>query len=318
MDEDSSQLTTFQTSFGRFRWRRLPFGLSVSSEIFQKKLLEAIEGLPGVECIADDVVIHGKDTEEHDRRLEAFLARCRDKGIKLNRDKLNLRTAETTFIGHRITDRGLQVDPENVRVINDMPAPTDLEGVRRFLGFNNYLAKFLPKLTSVTVPLRNLTKKEVPFVWASSQQKAFEKVKQMVTEAPVLAFYDQHKELTLENDACEHGLGSVLMQEGHPIAYASRSLMDTEIRLKIAQIEKEMLAVVYGLEKVHNYTYGRKVNVTTDHKPLVAIVTKSLFRAPKRLQALLLRTQKYQITLTHKPGVDIPVADALSRCATVR
>ncbi|XP_064622353.1 uncharacterized protein K02A2.6-like [Lineus longissimus] len=165
LDEESSLLTTFQTLFGRYRWKRLPFGLIVASEIFQRKLLEAIDGLTGVECIADDVVIHGRNTEEHDRNLEAFLQRCREKGIKLNIAKLELRLSEITFMGHMVTERGLQADPEKVRAVESMSAPTNLEGLRRFLGVANYLAKFLPNLTEVTTPMRNLTKKDVPFVW---------------------------------------------------------------------------------------------------------------------------------------------------------
>jgi transposase InsO family protein len=311
LDEDSSLLTTFQTCFGRYRWRRLPFGLSVSSEIFQKKLLQAIDCLPGVECIADDLVVHGPDVETHDRNLNTFLARCQEKGIKLNLEKLELRLSRISFMGHRITDQGLEIDPEKVRAIDGMPTPSNLEGLRRFLGLANYLCKFLPNLNSVTAPLRNLTKKDVPFVWSRTQSEAFDKVKDMVSKAPVLAMYDPSKDLTLENDASEYGVGSVLMQSDRPIAYASRSLTDTETRW--AQIEKEMLAITYGLEKFHHYTYGRVVAVITDHKPLVPIMTKPLYKAPKRLQALLLRAQKYQFSLVHKPGTQLYVSDTLSR-----
>ena len=311
LDEPSSLLTTFQTPFGRFRWRRLAFGLSASSEIFQKKILEAIDGLDGVECIADDVVVHGKSVEAHDRNLEAFLERCKEKGLKLNLDKLELRLPRITFMGHCITETGLELDPEKSRAVKEMKTPTNLEELRRFLGMANYLSRFIPNLNSVTSPLRNLLKKEVPFVWSQAQNDSFEKVRTLVSEAPVLAMYDPKKTLTLENDASEYGIGSVLIQEGRPVAYASRALSDTETRW--AQIEKEMLAVVYGLEKFHHYTYGRDVDIITDHKPLVAIVTKPLFRAPKRLQALLLRTQKYCFSLEYKPGTQIPIADTLSR-----
>ena len=130
----------------------------------------------------------------------------------------------------------------------------------------------------------------------------------MLINAPVLALYDPKKELRLENVASEYGLGSALFQEGKPVVYASRT--DTEKRY--AQIEKEMLALSFGLEKFHHYTYGRHVSVVTDHKLLVAIVTKPLSKAPKRLQALLLRKQEYNYMLTYKSGKSIPVADDLS------
>ena len=139
-------------------------------------------------------------------------------------------------------------------------------------------------------PLLNLLKKDVPWNWSSSQQKSFDSVKEAIMTAPVLAFYDPGKPLTLENDACEYGIGSALLQGGKPIAFVSRSL--SECGHRYAQIEKEMLAVTYGLEKFHHYTFGRQVFVVTDHKPLVAISNKPLSKAPKRLQNLLLKAQK--------------------------
>ena len=311
LDEESSLMTTFQTCYGRYRWLRLPFGTCVSSEIFQKKLHEALQGLQGIACIADDVIIHGKTITDHDKNLDAFLSRCRSKGIQLNKNKLELRLSEITFMGHRVTQDGLQPDPEKVRSITCMPPPQNLEELRRFLGMANYLGKFIPNLTAVTEPLRNLTKDRVPYVWSETQNTAFNTVKHLITTAPVLAFYDPKKELILENDACEYGIGSAILQEGRPIAYASRSLSPSETNY--AQIEKEMLALTYGLEKFHHYTFGRKVKAITDHKPLVAIVLKPLSKAPKRLQALLLRTQKYDFDLSYKPGKTIPLADTLSR-----
>ena len=115
------------------------------------------------------------------------------------------------------------------------------------MGTINYLAKFIPKMSTITAPLRNLLKQDVPCIWSTSQQQAVETLKSVITTAPVLAFYDPSKELILENDACEYGLGSVLIQDGRPIAYASRCLSDAETRY--ANIEREMCAVVFGLEK---------------------------------------------------------------------
>ena len=285
LDTESSLLTTFQTCFGRYRFCRLPFGLSVSSEIFQRKLLEALDGLTNVVCIADDVVIHGKDTEQHDKYLQEFLQRCQDKGIKLNRDELELRMNEITSMGHRITRDGLQPDPDKIKAIVEMETPQNVEQLRRFLGIVNYLGRFLSHLTTAAQPLHNLIKHNVKWTWSEAQENSFNEVKKLVTNAPVLAFYDPQKPLILENDAADHGIGSALLQDGRPIAFASRMLTDTECRY--AQIEKEMLAVTCGLEKFNQYTYGRQVTVITDHKPLVLIVAKPLMKAPKRLQSLL-------------------------------
>lgn len=311
LDEASSYLTTFQTCHGRYRWLRLPFGTSVSAEIFQKKVLEALDGLPGIICIADDVIVHGRDTEEHDAHLRAFLQRCMEVGIKLNKDKLELHKSELTFMGHRVTQDGLQPDPEKVKAISDMKEPKDIHELRRFLGCVNFLTKYIPHSREAQQPLLNLLCKDVPYQWSEAQQEAFDSVKRSVTSSGSLAFYDPNKELVLENDASEYGIGSAIYQEGKPIAFASRTLTDTESRY--AQIEKEMLAVTYGLTKFHHYTYGRDVLVVTDHKPLVSITRKPLSKAPRRLQNLLLKAQEYNYTLEYRPGKSIPVADALSR-----
>ena len=311
LDTESSLLTTFQTCFGRYRWLRLPFGTSVSSEIFQRKLLEALHGLPGVVCIADDVLIHGRSNAEHDFNLNKFLERCATKGIKLNRDKLELRMEKISFMGHIISREGLKTDPEKVRAITDFPTPASVEELRRFLGMVNYLARYVPHLTDLVHPLSNLLRNDVLWQWSPAQDSAFTKTKQAITSAPTLHYYNPSKELTLENDASDYGLGSALLQEGKPVAFASRSLSPSE--RNYAQLEKEMLAVVFGLEKFHHYSYGKNLTVITDHKPLVAIARKPLSKAPKRLQSLLLRTQVYNFDLIYRPGKELHLSDALSR-----
>ena len=292
LDEESSKLTTFQTPFGRYRWCRLPFGTCVSSEIFQKRLLQALEGLPGVHCIADDVLIcgRGETTEEamkdHDENLRQFLQRCRERGVLLNKDKCELRCPEVPFMGHLVTNEGLKPDPAKIEAIEHMEKPEDVAAVKRFIGFVNYLAKFLPKLSDVVEPLRQLTRNDVEWHWTSAHDNSFQEVKRLATEAPILAYYDPVKELVVQCDASQKGLGAALLQEGRPIAFASRALTETETRY--AQIEKETLAIVYALERFNQYTYGRKVDVHSDHKPLEAILQKPLSSTPKRIQGMII------------------------------
>ena len=125
LDCESSMLTTFATLYGRYRWLRLPFGLSVSSEIFQKRLHQELQGLPGVKCIADDILIHGTCEADHDSNLDGFMRRCQQKGIKLNAEKLEYKCKEVPFHGHLLTTEGLKPDPEKVRAIVEMPHPKD-------------------------------------------------------------------------------------------------------------------------------------------------------------------------------------------------
>ena len=251
LDEESSLLTTFSTPYGRYRWLRLPFGLSVSSEIFQKRVNQALEGLEGILDITDDILVYGvgKDvkeaTEDHDRHLKALLQRCRERGMALNKDKLKLRRQEVAFMGHLFTDKGLKMDPDKARAVQEMTPPTDTEGVQRLNGFVNYLSKFLPQLADVMAPIRRLTRKDAELTWSEEHDKAFNDVKRLVSQAPVLSYYQPDRPLSIQCDASQKGLGAALLQDGRPIAYASRSLSETEQRY--AQIEKEMLAIVFAL-----------------------------------------------------------------------
>jgi len=172
----------------------------------------------------------------------------------------------------------------------------------------NYMVKFIPHLN--LKPLTNLTRKDVPWNWSAPEQEAFDTIKSQLTSTPVIALDNPDKELTVERDPSEFGIGSVLRQEGQPVSYASRMLTDTERRY--AQIEKEMLALLFGLEKLHHYTFGRQTNIITDHKPRVTIVSKPMSKAPRRLQSMLVSALMYDFNLTYVPGKCIPVADALS------
>lgn len=317
LEEESSYLTTFATPFGRYRWRRMPMGISPAPEIFQRKLTQALDNVPGLYIIADDILITGQgETQEeaerdHDEKLKQFLDRCREKNIKLNAEKFRLRQKETTYIGHRLTTDGLKADPEKVRAIGQMPAPTDVKAVQRLIGMVNYLTKFCPHLSDQCKVLRDLTHKDSEWTWTTEHEEAFLNLKETIANAPVLRYYNPEEELTVQCDASDTGLGAALMQMGKPVAFASRALTQTEGRY--AQIEKEFLAVVFSMEKFHQYTYGRKVTVQSDHKPLETIVRKPLLSAPKRLQSMMLRIQKYDLDVIYVPGRDMLLADTLSR-----
>ena len=308
LDDDSSRLTTFNSPFGRFCWRCLPFGLCSAPEEFQERLNHALEGLKGVLTIHDDILVFGEgSTEEealadHDNNFHSLMHRCREKNIKLSRDKVKLRRKEVPFMGHVISEEGLRADPDKIKAVLKMPTPTDVASVRRFIGFTNYLSKFLPRLSDAFEPLRKLTLSDVEWFWSDVHDDAVRQVKLLVSNAPVLKYFDSTESLTLQCDASDKGLGAVLLQKGQPIAYASRALTDAEL-----------LVVVYGLEKVHTYTHAREVTVESDHKPLEVIFKKPLHRAPKRLQRMLMRTQMYNINLGYRKGSTMQLADTLSR-----
>ena len=317
LDNESSLLTTFQTPWGRYRWMRMPFGISPAPEIFQQRLDQNLEGLKGIFKIADDILITGSGATEveaeidHDRNLLKLLQRCRERNIKLNSDKFKFKCKELKFIGHMLTSRGLQPDPAKVEAVCEMKPPVDVAGIQRFVGMTKYLAKFLPDLSELSEPLRRLTHKDVEWSWTEEQTQAFENIKEAVTSAPVLKYFDPKADTEGQGDASEHGLGFVLMQDGQPVSYASRALTPPETRY--SQLEKELLAQVFGLERNHHYVYGRKIKLWTDHKPLVNITRKPMTAAPKRLQNLLLRLSHYDVEIFYKPGKEMYLADTLSR-----
>jgi len=192
-----------------------------------------------------------------------------------------------------------------------MPEPKDVKAISRLNGMVNYLSRFLPGLADVMKPIRKLTHKDETWVWGSEQARAFEKLKELITNAPVLAYFDPKIPLIIQCDSSQSGLGAVLLQDGKPLDYRSRTLTDTEQRY--AQIEKEMLAIVFALEKFNDYTFGAHTTVHTDHKPLVSISKKPLSIVPKRLQRMLIRLQRYDYEIIYKPGTEMFVADTLSR-----
>ena len=318
LDEESSKLTTFETPYGKYRWLRMPFGISPAPEIFQRLMHEALEGLDGIACIADDILIYGSGdtvaeaTRDHDRNLIALLRRCREKGIRLNKDKLKLHRPEVTYMGHQLTETGIRSDPRKVDALVKMPPPVDKQGVSRILGMATYLSRYISNFSEITSPLRELVKKDNEFVWDPTfHGKAFDELKRLLSIQAVLAYYDVGKAATIQCDSSKSGLGGALLQEGKIVECVSRALTQTE--QQYAQIEKELLAIVYAMERLHTYVYGRHVTVETDHKPLISIIKKPLTAAPKRLQRMLLRLQRYDFELVFKPGTQVVVADTLSR-----
>ncbi|XP_035690003.1 uncharacterized protein K02A2.6-like [Branchiostoma floridae] len=323
LDEESSYLTTFWTPFGRFRWCRMPFGISTAPEEYQRRQHEVLEGLQGVDVIADDILVFGcGETEEeadrdHDENLRNLLKRAREKNLKLNKRKLRLKLKQVPYMGQLLTADGLKPDPEKVKAITEMKTPDDLRSLQRFLGMVNYLAKFLPHLSDVCEPLRRLTDKDAVWVWLETHDQAVKEVKKLVTAQPVLQYYDVEKEVTIQGDASDKGLGAALLQEGRPVAYASRALTPTE--QNYAQIEKECLAIVFAAQKFNQYIHGREVvTVQSDHKPLEVIFKKPLLDAPKRLQRMMLRLQKYHLKVTYRKGSEMYIADTLSRAYLTR
>ena len=220
----------------------------------REKWKGSFEGVP-VETIVDDFLIHAHDREEMDEKLTMVLERSRELGLKFNPDKLKLRVDKVNYIGHTLTSQGLQPDPEKIWAIVDMPPPSDKEGVQLLLGTVNYLDKFIENKAAIQGPISQLLQKDAAFVWDTQQQLAFDELKQVISKSPVFAYFDNNKQTVLNADASSTGLGAVVMQNGKPIAYDSRTLTSSEKHY--ANIERELLAISWRVQKFHTYMGGK-------------------------------------------------------------
>ena len=310
LEDESKLLTTFNTPYRRYCFRRLPFGLISAQDVFQKKVDQTFEDLPGVIAIAI-IVVFGKTEAEHDKHLDDVMKRTQQVGLCLNPDKCVVKSDRIKFFGNYLSSNGLEPDPDKIAAIVDMSAPTDTLELQTFLGMANYLSRYTANLATKTAVLRDLTKKESVFVWGPEHQKAFDSVKETIATAATLAYFDSSKPVIIQTDASKRGVGATLLQDGRPVAYASKSLTETESNY--CNIEREMLAIVFGLERFHHYAYGRHVTIESNHTPIESITRKPLINAPPRLMRMLLRIQKYDFTVKYVPGKDIPIADGLSR-----
>ena len=314
VSEESTNLLTFTTPWGRYKFLRLPFGIHSASEVFQVEVANIIAGLKGCMNLQDDIIIWGRTRDEHDENLRKVMERILESGLKLNKNKCVFGVTEMTFLGHVVSAEGIKADPEKVKAIVGMKTPENINELQRFLGMINYVGKFLPNLAEIAAPLRCLLKKENEFLFQKPQLEAFDKLKEMITSPPVLKFYNPNRPIRVRCDASQHGLGALLEQNEerwHPVAYASRSCTPTE--KAYASIEREALSVVFGCKRFHEYIYGRPFVIFNDHKPLQTIFKKQITECPPRIQRFLYQLQKYDFDLEYSPGKTMVVSDTLSR-----
>lgn len=312
LTSDSSKLCSFSTPFGTYKFKRLPFGINIAPEQFQRLNEKNFGNLNGTEVYIDDILVWGETLEEHDRNLNNVVERARELNIKFNREKLQYRVSEVKFLGHIFSQNGVSSDPNRVKAIISMPEPKSKKELQRYLGMVNYLRSFIPNLAEKTEPLRQLLKNDIEFVWNNVHTKTVNNLKNILTSTPVLAVFDENKKIIIQTDASKSGIGCVLLQDKRPVAFASRSLNETE--QNYAQVEKELLAIVYSCVKFHNYIYGRQVEIHTDHKPLVSIMKNEMNKInSSRLQRMKMKLLIYNTNVVYVPGKEMHVADHLSR-----
>jgi len=214
MDEE----TTFQGPNGRYCYTRMPFGITSGPEEYQLCQHELLDGLHGVINIADDICVFGcGDSKEeadivHNKNLTGLLEKCSNHDLRLSANKLQFKSPSVTFMGHKLTDKGVEPDPAKVATITEMPAPTDKSGVQRFLGMCQYLGKFCHNLSETVLPLRDLTREDSAFLWSINHENALNFAKNLIASATALCYYDATLPMTLQVDASEDAISGVLLQ----------------------------------------------------------------------------------------------------------
>lgn len=317
LDEESKKLTVINTHRGLFCYNRLPFGVSSAPAIFQRTMETILTGIPGVQVYLDDVLVAERKLDGG-TTLKAVLQRFRENGVKLRKSKCTFRRPEVSYLGHRISSEGLQPLEKKMEAVMKAPSPKNVSELRSYIGLLTYYNKFLPNMASLLAPLYDLLSKDSRWVWGPKQQEAFDKSKLALQQAKMLTHFDPTKPLRLECDASPHGIGAVLSHRvgsiDKPIGFRSRRLSKAE--RNYSQLEREALALVFGVTKFRDYLLGRSFILVTDHKPLVGLFREDRptpLMAAARIQrwALLLGAHQYQIE--YKPGPDNQNADALSR-----
>lgn len=310
---ESREITTFATHDGLYRYKRLLFGVTSASEIYQHEISTTLAGIEGVENISDDIIVHAPDQATHDQRLHETLQRLQDSNLTLNKEKCVFNMSNLVFMGVLLSEKGVGPTKERVAAILDTREPESVAEVRSFLGLANYSSRFIPHFATQTEPLRRLLKKGTQFQFGPDQKKAFQSLKQSMAKAGTLAYFDKSAPTKIVADASPVGLGAVLLQKQQkqwtPIHYASRGL--TECEQRYSQTEKEALALVWSCERLHNYIYGIRFDLETDHKPL-EVIYGPRSKPCARIERWVLRLQPYDFRVVYVPGLQ-NIADPLSR-----
>ena len=320
LDEESKDLTTFITPWGRYRYNRCCMGLASAGDEFVARSDAALEGIPGVQKLVDDILLVADNRDQFIERFRQIVERCEKFGITLSAKKIQI-GQEVKFGGMIVNDKGVKVDEAKVDAIRYFPPPKNLQDLRSFFGLANQLGSFVPDLAHVSEPLRPLLKPKNAFCWLPEHDEAFNKVKRVLTHpnGGVLAHFDVSRPTKLFTDASSlNGLGFCLIQEDDQgrnrlIQAGSRALKDAETRYAI--IELEALGIAWAIRKCRLYLSGLNFTVYTDHKPLQSIFNKKQRDEVenKRLIRILEACAGYTFKVQWVEGKTHFIADALSR-----
>ncbi|XP_062028336.1 uncharacterized protein LOC133744212 [Rosa rugosa] len=313
--QEDQEKTNFTCPFGTFAYRRMPFGLCNAPGTFQRCMLsifsDYVEKI--IEVFMDDFSVFGDSFENCLGNLELILKRCIETNLVLNWEKCHFMVTQGIVLGHIVSSRGIEVDKAKFDLVHYLPSPTSVREVRSFLGHAGFYRRFIKDFSKIARPLCRLLQKEVTFEWNDECQVAFEKLKELLTSAPIMLPPDWSLPFELMCDASDYAVGAVLGQrkekKPYAIYYASRTLNDAQ--LNYSTTEKELLAVVFALDKFRSYLLQTKVVIYTDHAALKYLLSKK--EEKPRLIRWILLLQEFDVEIKDKKGSENVVADHLSR-----
>ena len=311
---NSKQYTAFQCWGRTYEFNVVPFGLKTSTAALVRGLDQALQGL-GYHIISfvDGTLITSESTQQHLEHIEELLDRLEKCILTIHLSKSHFFKKETKFLGFVLNTEGIKPDPEKIQGIREFPPPRSIKQLRGFLGLVNFYSKFSSRHAFETIPLLKLIKKGVQWKWDDEMQDSFERIKDLFSNSIILYYADPKKPYYLETEASNYALGAVLYQKNEKqekeiVTLASRTLKGPEIYFTT---EKELLAIVWALQKFRTYLQGAKIINRTDHMALTFLKTCKFVNA--RLTRWILEIQDYNITMEHCPGKENTAADPLSR-----
>ena len=316
MAETAKEKTSFVCHRGLFQFKRMPFGLCNSPAVFQRLMNHVLAPFIGksVMVYLDDIVIFSKSPQEHEAHTAEVFEAIQKAGLTVKPSKCEFSKPEVRLLGYIVSGQGIRSDPEKTKAIAEMAPPTDVKGVRSFLGMTGYYRQCIPNYAHVANPLVKLTHKHARFVWGRVEHEAWETLRDLLVSDRVMAYPQLNKPYKLYTDACDYSVGGILVQEDEngverPIQYFSKQLSGAA--LNWATIEKEAYAVVYALNKLRPYLFSADFTIYTDHKPLKSLFLSEVKNTKIQRWAVLLA--EYGAPIEYRKGPNNIRADMLSR-----
>ena len=316
---DDVQKTAFRTRYGHFEFLVLPFGLTNAPATFMH-LMHSIfrEHLDSFMVIfLDDILIYSQNLDDHMKHVKMALQILRKHQLYAKPSKCSFFQHSVEYLGHIVSSNGVEPDPAKIKAIHEWKIPTNVKEIRSFLGLAGYYRRFIQDFAKIAAPLTDLTRKNIPYRWSLREGEAFNKLKELMTQAPVLQLADPNLEYKVTCDASDFAVGAVLSQEHedgeHPIAFESRKMNPAEGNYPTH--ERELLAVIHALRTWRHYLQGSKFTILTDHHSLKYFMTQP--NLSKRQARWLDFLAEFDYEIVHKPGKSNVVADALSRVDTI-